>query len=411
MSGGLFVAGLAANACVNARAVTPTSTDSDFPASYLQDGFGWTAWRANAAASSIAIEFDCGIVVDEDFESDTKGAAPDSTSEWVILSGTGTVEDDPVTPAEAAFRLGTAASSAYIEKELSPVKTYGVTADIYGGAVDNLNLYVVDIDRHRYWTGSVWSSSKTAFATKLGETYTTYSDEITLEQPDEFAVGPTRLRLLFEKVGTTTVAYIDNVQIWPKVDFGAVLYLVDVPDVVDVECFSKATAAGSYTTRGDLSRTRFRRYGELTAPSSAERYWKMVLDGECFYPPWLAVPILAEKTALPRAPGIRYNVRRIMPQTDSPAHRVNRSKAPRFDFAMEWRQVTATGFRTFADQLVGASRMGAEPVLVVPDTARNEFVYGRGGGLSTFEYQRVTAGVFTHSLAFEDDLLPNISEA
>ena len=408
---GLFVAGLAANACVNARTVAVTSEKTGFEANtYLRDGKGWTSWRANAAASGIQIQFDMNLLVDDDFDTDTKGAAPDSTDEWVVLSGAVTVEDDPVTPAEGALRFGAANSEAYVDFELSQGKTYRFSMDLYAGSTDDMVAYIIDLDRHRYWTGSAWATSKTAFATKSGTGYATSADDVTFEQPNEFAAGPTRCRLLFEKEGTTDVGYVDLVFVIPKIDFAAVVGLIDVPDSVDILAQSKAGALASYTTRGTLNTSRYRRFAELTAPSNPERYWQFLINGECFFPPWLAVPLLGEAVYFTRNPRYGMATVREMPQEGPEGFPTNQSRAQRFSFQMEWAAETETSLRSIADQLVGASRHGAEPVLVVPDETRSDFVYGRGGGLRSFSYERVTNPLFTYGLSFNDDPLGGISQ-
>jgi hypothetical protein len=377
-----------------------------FPKANLQNGFPWWPFKFNAAGTDLDIRFDTNPIVNPDFEGDTIGAAP---ANWTVVSGTPTVESAPASGHGAqSLRVNATAESAYAEFTVASYRTMEIIFSLYSNGTENIDVFIQSVETGEYQNSSgVWSTTKTVLQTHTSASWSTYMLSLIQQQTAVDYVGSgSRYRIIVEKRSGTGAAYIDDVMIRTYVNYASLHGVFDVPDGLSV-LVESSDDASSWTTRGTMPTFhRHRSYVTFTVAGLAKRYWRFKISGTTLYPPTIGQPVLADAHTMVTNPDIEYAVVRTMDQGGNLDQPVNFGQAPRYSMELAWGIDEAAGLRYVADQLVGGSSYGVEPVVVVPDDTRPELVYGRGGGLRSFTYQRRTNAAWEYSLSFTDDRLP-----
>lgn len=385
MAEAFFVAGLAANACVQAQGVTVSSADSLFPAANLQNGKPWEPFRFGGLGANPSIAFDCNIIANPSFELD---ANDDPPTDWKTPTGGGTptVSTTLANEGTKSLRLNAANEAAYQDRTLRPGGTYRISVALAGDGTNIISAYVQDLISGKWLlSNGTWSTAKTAWATRTLATFATSAMNFTLEEPVAGHVGPARVRILFDRPGTATAAYVDSVYVWPKITVAALMFdTIPTAFPVAIESADDAAFSTNFLDNGDLPARRFRRYLPFTGPATSRRFWRFNITGTPVdeFIPWVGQPLLAERNVFlnNHAHGNQIEIRR-MPKGGTEDLPASLAEAPRYEVEMLWR-TSYTSLQQVAEKLVGGSVYGDEPVLIVPDITRPEMVYGRGGGLS-----------------------------
>ena len=94
-----------------------------------------------------------------------------------------------------------------------------------------------------------------------------------------------------------------------------------------------------------------------------------------------------------------------MPKSGTDEMPASMADAPQYRFEIQWTG-NRSGLRQIAEDMVGGSFHGDEPVFAVPDSAQPEMVYGRGRGLEDIAMRRIATDLYEYSLSFEDEGFP-----
>jgi hypothetical protein len=76
---------------------------------------------------------------------------------------------------------------------------------------------------------------------------------------------------------------------------------------------------------------------------------------------------------------------------------------------MSWESKNAA-YQQIAEEMLGASRFGDEPVLIVADTADAELVYGRGADMNSISPSRDPIESLNYTLSVLDDPYPVVTK-
>lgn len=399
----LFVAGHAQNAVIRARLVTVTSENADFPKGNLQNGFPYRAHKFDAAGTDLEFKFDTAIF-DYDFEADATGSPPGG--DWVTAAGTPTVETAPGSGhGTKSLRLNAAAESSQLDFSMASNVGFDVDLSLWGSGGEFIDVFLLNLETGRYWNGSAWTTSRTAFRSQSSAAWSVAVSQVAAEQPGwGWMGGLSRFRLIAEKRSGTGATYIDDVAVWPDTSFASLHNFAGIPEAVSILVQSSADDA-SYATIATMPARHFRSYVYFPGATS-RRYWKFLLSGECYFPPKIGQPVLADAFVFDYPVNRKQSIIRAMPiggmNTDSVEIPTALAAAPRLVADLAWLDHT-DGLRVVADSLVGASMCGVEPVVIVPDADKPEIVYGRGGGLRSFAYDRLSPDMWEYGLEVADD--------
>lgn len=406
MAKGFFLAGHAANACRAATGVTVSSEDAMFPKANLQDGFLYSPFKFDdPQEANPSIAFDNNIIGNGTFEADANLVSPPSL--WRTLSGSPDVSTDQFLDGAKSLRLNLANEGAFQERLVAPATTHRISAALWGDGTNAVNAYLLNMDTMEYLTSvAAWTTTKSAWATKVAAAWETFSLTYTLPAPPIGWVGPVRLRLLFERPGTVAAAaYVDSVAMWPKITCAALLiHAIPSAFPIAIESADNSAFSTNLNDHGDLPAWAWKSYLTFAGPATPQRHWRYAVTGTLVgqrTPTWVTQPVFGERKEFIRNPRFPIVTPRRMPQGGTEDQPSSEAKVPRYRLEMEWG-ANDSSLQQVADELVGGSRHGEEPVLVVPEIGRQEFVYGRGSGLREIVInQRVTAREF--SLTCEDD--------
>lgn len=399
----LFLAGHAQNALTRARLVTVTSENALYPKANLQNGFPWKPFKFNAAGTNLEFKFDNAIFY-YDFEADSTGAAPGG--EWVTVAGSPTVETAPgAGHGTKSLRLNAAAESSRLDFEMPSGVAFDIGISLWGTGSEFIDAFLLNLETGRYFNGSSWGTSKTAFQSQSAAAWSDSVTQVSAEQPGwGWMGGLSRFRLILEKRSGTGAAYADQIAVWPDTDFASLHNYSNIPEAVSVLAQSSADDS-AYSTIGTFTARHYRNYVYFPGATS-RRYWKFLISGECYFAPKVGQPVLGQAFVFDQPVNRGQSMVRTMPMggvaSESLALPVALADAPRLQAHLSWLEHT-NGLRRVADSLVAASRYGVEPVVIVPDADKPEIVYGRGGGLRSFSYQRTSPDLWEYGLQVEDD--------
>lgn len=403
MGEGCFLAGNAANACTTAQVVTVTSENSFYPKANLQNGYPWKPFKFGAAGTNIEFKFDTNLltIAETGFESYSTGAAPGGR--WVTLAGTPTVEAAPAGGHGAnSLRLNAAAESSGIDLVLAAGRDYGINFALYANGGEFIDVFVFNQETGKYWTaGGTWTTTKTALQSHSAASWSVYNLNVLAEQPAWGYVGPTaRFRIFAEKRSGTGTAFIDDIEMFPYCNFASLHNYREIPDGLTVLVQSSPDDS-VWTTRATLvAGRRFRNY--ITFTTQVQRYWKFVISGTTVFIPSIGQPVLGERNVFITKPSWGIVEAREMPKAGTADIPLSMAGSPRYRFEMSWES-KYSAYQQIADQMLGASNFGDEPVVIVPDIADVEIVYGRGTSLSSIAPSRDPVESLNYTLTVQDD--------
>ena len=405
MGEGCFLAGLAENACVRAQVVTVTSENSLYPKENLQSGFPWEEFRFNAAGTNLEIKFDTNLLTqgETDFEADTIGAVPGGR--WVTVAGTPTVEAAPAAGHGAnSLRFNATAESNQIDLSLTVGRDYGINFSLYSNSSENIDVFVLNLETGKWWAGGVWNASKTVFQTHTAASWSDYTLNILAEtRAWGYVGGYARHRFIIEKRTGTGAAYIDDISIFPYCSIASLHNYRDIPDGLSVLAQSSADNS-AWTTRGTLpSGRRYRNY--ITFSVQAQRWWKFLISGITYFAPTIGQPVLGQRHTFITKPSWGMVTAREMPKGGREDLPISLAAAPRYRFEMEWESQYSS-YQQIADEMLGASNFGDEPIVVVPDIVDAEIVYGRGASMASISARLDPIDTMLYQLTIQDDAYP-----
>ena len=408
MAKGFFLAGHAANACRNAIGVTVSSEDPKFLKANLQDGYLYSPFKFdNPAETNPSIAFDNNVVDNGTYEADAAGVSPPSF--WRTLSGSPDVSTDQFNDGAKSLRLNLANEAAFQDRLVAPATTHRISSALRGdGSANAVNGYLINMDTMQYLTNApAWTTTKTAWATKTAAAWETFALTYTLPAPPYGWVGPTRLRLLYERPGTVTgAAYVDSVAMWPKITCAALLiHAIPNSFPIAIESADDSAFSTNLNDHGDLPAWAWKSYLTFAGPATPQRHWRYAVTGALLaqrLPTWVTQPVMGERKEFLRSPRFGIVMARRMPKGGTEDQPSSQALVPRHRFEMDWG-TNASALQQVADEMVGGSRHGDEPVLAVPEIGRPEFVYGRGEGLAEISVTRRSSSKYLYSLSFEDD--------
>jgi len=399
---GLFVAGHHRNACVRAQVVTATSENALYPKSNLQNGFPWKPFRFNTAGVDLEVKFDANLltVAETGFETYSTGAAPGGR--WSTLAGTPTVELAPAAGHGAnSLQLNAAGESSGIDLELAAGRNYGINFSLYANGGEFIDVYVLNLETGKYRTSSSWTTTKTALQTHSAASWSNYILNI-LAEPLTWGYigGAARHRIFAEKRSGTATAFIDDVQVFPYCSFASMHNYSEIPDGLSVLVQSSPDDS-TWTTRGTLAAgRRFRNYISFTV--QVQRYWKFLISGTTLFIPSIGQTVLAEAITFITKPSWGMVTARKMPKLGRDDLPLSLAASPRYRFEMSWES-KYSAYQQIADEMLGASNFGDEPILIIPDVVDLEVVYGRGARLSSIDARSIPIDTWEYSLTLEDD--------
>ena len=410
MADSYFVAGYAANACVRAQGVTVTDEHAlaDFQSAKLLNGNVWEPFiAATPPATDWEAVFDTNQVYNPSFELDSTGEAPTG---WTIESGTPTVETEGnELDGTKSLRLNAADEAAYQEKQLVAGKVYRLEADMFGDGAEDVEIYLIDTATGKYKTTASqtsWTATPTALFTRSTGSWATSTQTFTVDATPAGGRGLSTLRVRARKDAGTGAAYVDNVIIYPYIDFIS-LHDFHVHDAVSISLHSSDdNFVGDDDTEVTLLTRRLRTYATFTPQSATPKRWrKLLFTGTGLSPIRIGQACMGEATLF-GVPQYGEGSKEI-PQgglsSDGVRMPINLASDGSYRFDLAYR-VGVSNFDIAVQQLIGQSKNGQEPIAIVLDTSETDrypVMYGRAPSEHTWE--RVGPEFYRHSMLFEED--------
>lgn len=409
-----FLSGRAANACVQAQGLVVSSEDPLFLKAELQNGDPRRPFRFGSLGVNPKVEFDNNIVFNPSLELDAAGTSPPTGYQAPTGGGSPDVSTDAANEGSKSLRLNLANEAAFQDRIVRPGGSYRHTVALRGDGTNIVSAHVLDLISGKWLVNATtWSTAKTAWATRSAASFAVSSINFTLESPVAGHVGPGRIRLLWDRPGTIAgAAYVDSIYLWPKITVAALVYdTIPTAFPVAIESADNAAFSTNLNDHGDLPARRFRRYLVFAGPATAQRFWRFAVTGTPFdlFRLWIGQPVLGERRIFLTNQRYGLVTARVMPKAGTRDQPTSLAEAPRYRFEMSWASSYAS-FRQVAEEMVGASFHGDEPVLAVPDSTQPEMVYGRGGGLAEISTNWEPNDFHEYGLSFEDDQYPVLTK-
>ena len=405
MADSYFLAGLAANACIQAWSVTVTNEHAlaDFQKAKLQNGRPWEPFISGATVANWEAVFDTNMITDADFELNAAAAAPGG--DWVVESGTPVITTAQSHTGTKSLEFNAASEVAYQDRVCVPGNTYRFEIALYGDGTNTIEVELIDLRTGKYKTNvsdSSWATTATSLFTKTTTGFANNTRTLVIESAPDGNLGATTLRARIKKVGTGT-AYADLALLYMKVDFAS-LHDFNYHDQIDVEVrSSNNNFGGDDDDEGSLPVRRMRTYLAFTPTSATPKRWrKFRFNGTPFDPIRLGQPFMGERKVFNSALyGASFS--RVMPQTGIQTDVVrvptNQAQDARYAYELQYRH-TETQLRQVVEQLRNASGHGGEPVVLVPEITKYEVIHGRVA--AEHSWQRPSQ-LHEHTLTIEED--------
>ena len=287
MADSYFLAGLAANACTQAWAVTVTNEHAlaDFQSAKLPNGRPWEPFISGAAVLDWEAVFDMNSITDADFELNAAAAAPGG--DWVVETGTPVITTAQKHTGSKSLEFNAANESAYQDRVCIPGNTYRFEIALWGDGTNTIEVELLDLRTGKYKTSASdtsWATTATSLFSRSTASFANNVRTLVLEAAPDGSLGTTTLRIRIKKVGTGT-AYADLALLYPKIDFAS-LHDFNYHDQIDVEIRSSDDDfVGDDDDEGSLPTRRVRTYLAFTPTSSTPKRWrKLLINGTPFDP-------------------------------------------------------------------------------------------------------------------------------
>ena len=411
MADSFFLSGLAANACINAQSVVVSSEHAlaDFQKAALQNGHTWSPFIFDSTpAADEDIQFDMNMVPNGSYEDDGDGDVP--TGGWVVETGTPTVSNAQAHEGSVSLRLNSAGEAAYIDITVIAGKRYQLEVALWGGGSgEAAEFYLIDLKTGKYKTSASETSWSAASATLFSRDTSSFANNTQTLVVDAQAPGGnnlTTLRLRGRKEAGTVAAYMDLVLLYPEIDLAS-LQGYSFHDQIAVKVFSDVQVSfGTEDLQATLPTRRHRTFKKFTpTDSDPRRFWRYKFEGTAFSPIRVNQPWMGEATIFtpPRYPG---SGSREMPQADAGGLvRVptNLSEESLYSYDLEYTH-TAANFAKTIEQMIGQSKNGVEPVLVVLDSSETDrYPVAQCRAPAEHPWERPSNLVYKHTISLVED--------
>ena len=238
----------------SSTAITSTTEDSDFPLVLVYDGEPDSVFKFTGAdtASIPILTADLVFNLNPSFTTWTVASHPDGWDD--VSSGTGSIEEENtiVNSAPASLQLNSSGGSnngrARQIVEVIAGNPYTIAVALRGDGTNSVSAYIRNLQTGKWLnSSSVWTSSKTATASRSTGSFSTTTRTFTIEDVATSGSGVVQLELRAEGVNGTL--YVDDFVIWPHWNFAGV-FGHNIPDPTTVTTQSDDNSGfSSPTTR------------------------------------------------------------------------------------------------------------------------------------------------------------------
>lgn len=268
--------------------LSPDAADASYPLAGLKDGRTGVETRHAAISANELVQVDANVLVNPSFETGLQ--APWTKVGAGAVAQEGTIKH--LSTGSFSFKIDATAGTTYLSQVVTAVPGESWFMAVWassGDSVARAEFYVYNRQTGKYWTGSVWTSTRTAWATSVNTIYTQLGGSLTIEDMNTCGNLPNvEIEMQLQSVTAlgSKIVYFDDAEAYPAVNFCGVFgHNLDPLIVPTVESAPPGAVTyntpGSWTVRATLDpRNRPTMYSAslLAAPILA-RFWRLLSTG------------------------------------------------------------------------------------------------------------------------------------
>lgn len=355
------------------------SANSLFPVARLSDGIPSRACIA-AAAGSIAIDVDGDLLQGYGaMESTFAGGFAGGWSDGSTGGGVGADETSITHGGSHAQKL-TAASGSQVARGYRDIlvqagESIPIEAWLRGDGTATVYARVQDLTTFKWWDGSAWQSSVSSWGSRSSAaSYAKSTSTIVVDSATNLRSGISTLRVSFVVDGSvaTGSGYVDDVAMWPAVDFVSV-HGHNIPLGATVDLLSSTSSGfGAPTTEASAIAVYHPSFYKILSAAHTNRYTRFkVTDSAAVAALYLGQLVLGATITMTAAPDYPISTRR---RTDHDRavtryghqHVSAVTTTPAREVTLPFGTRTAAEFREIRDRLYLAAVGDLHSLVVIP---------------------------------------------